>query len=418
LKGEATSTNPVATLFAWTGALKKRGVLDALSELSAFAEAVEAAALGTIASGTMTGDLALLCGGEKPKGVSSEAFLRPWPPGSRRAVSESCARPSGRQREERTVFRVSKPKVFIDGRAGTTGLQIYERLAGRSDIELLLIDEALRKDTAERRKFLNAADLVFLCLPDAAAEEAVSLIENPATRVIDASTAHRTAPGWDYGFPELSAPRRAAIRRSKRVTNPGCHATGFLAAVYPLVALRILSPDALLTCHSVTGYSGGGKSMIAKYRGAGRSSLYDAPRQYGLTLRHKHLPEMQKVAGLRTAPVFNPIAADYYAGMETTVPLHSGLVGGFSADDIRAALTGYYEGSALIQVDLSDTGEDGFLAANALSGTDRLVLSVHGHEEQTIVVARFDNLGKGASGAAVQNMNLMLGFPETEGLVL
>jgi len=313
---------------------------------------------------------------------------------------------------------VSKPKVFIDGREGTTGLQIYERLAGRSDIELLLIDDALRKDTAERKKFLNAADLVFLCLPDAAAREAVALIENPATRVIDASTAHRTAPGWDYGFPELSAPRRAAIRHSRRVANPGCHATGFLVTAYPLVALRILAPDALLTCHSVTGYSGGGKSMIAQYRAGERSPLYDAPRQYGLTLRHKHLPEMQKIAGLKTPPIFNPIVADYYSGMEATVPLHSALIGGFSADDIRAALAGYYDGSALISVDGTDTGEEGFLAANALSGTDRLLLSVHGHEEQTLVVARFDNLGKGASGAAVQNMNLMLGFPETEGLSL
>ena len=214
---------------------------------------------------------------------------------------------------------MNKPKIYIDGKEGTTGLQIYERLGGRDDLELLLIDEDKRKDTEERRKFLNAADLVFLCLPDAAAVEAVSLIENGNTKVIDASTAHRTAPGWAYGFAELSKLHRAQICESMRVSNPGCHATGFISIVYPLVGMGILPADTPLSCFSLTGYSGGGKKMIAQYEEDARDTEFDAPRIYGLNLRHKHLPEMQKIAGLEFQPVFNPVVDDYYKGMATTL---------------------------------------------------------------------------------------------------
>ena len=215
-----------------------------------------------------------------------------------------------------------KPKVYIDGKDGTTGLQIYERLSAREDITLLLIDEAKRKDPAERAKLMNQADLVFLCLPDAAAREAVTLIENPATRVIDASTAHRTAPGWVYGFAELKAGQREAIAGAKRVANPGCHATGFLSLAAPLVALGLLPRDAALTCFSLTGYSGGGKKMIAQYEAADREAALSSPAPYALGQTHKHLPEMKAVAGLDTAPVFIPIVDDYYKGMSTTIPLH------------------------------------------------------------------------------------------------
>ena len=217
---------------------------------------------------------------------------------------------------------VGKPKVYIDGKEGTTGLQIYERLGGRQDIELLLIDEEKRKDPAERKKFLNHADLVFLCLPDAAAREAVAMIDNPHTRVIDASTAHRTAPGWVYGFPELKPGQREAIAAAKRVANPGCHATGFISIVYPLVAMGLLPKDAALSCFSLTGYSGGGKKMIAQYEAADKGEALFSPAIYALPQGHKHLPEMQVICGLEHPPVFSPIVDDYYKGMATTVPLH------------------------------------------------------------------------------------------------
>lgn len=309
-----------------------------------------------------------------------------------------------------------KPKIYIDGKEGTTGLQIYERLGSRDDIELLLIGEDKRKDVEERRKFLNAGDIVFLCLPDAAAREAVALIENENTRVIDASTAHRTAAGWDYGFAELSDERRAAIARSKRVANPGCHATGFIASVYPLVQLGLLPRDYPLTVFSLTGYSGGGKKMIAEYEGEGRDCKLDSPRIYGLTLRHKHLPEMQKICGLAQPPVFCPVVDDYYKGMAGTVSLHNALLPGKpSAQDIWEKLSAYYAGQKLVTV-APFGGEEPMIAANTLAGSDSLRLIVCGHEEQTIVTALFDNLGKGASGAAVQNMNIMLGLDETAGL--
>ena len=308
-----------------------------------------------------------------------------------------------------------KPKVYIDGKEGTTGLQIYERLGKREDLELLLIEEEKRKDPQERKKLLNAADIVFLCLPDAAAKEAVGMIENPHTRVIDASTAHRTAAGWDYGFPELSAQHRAAIQNSKRVANPGCHATGLIVSVYPLRTLGILSEDAALTCFSLTGYSGGGKKMIAEYEASEKPDALYAPRVYGLNLRHKHLPEMQSVCGLKLAPVFCPVVDDYYKGMATTVMLHSTQVKGMSAEEIHGRLADYYAGQKMVSV--APFGQGGpMLEANRMSGKDDLELFVHGHEGQTIITALFDNLGKGASGAAVQNMNLMLGLEESTGL--
>lgn len=302
-----------------------------------------------------------------------------------------------------------KPVIYIDGKEGTTGLQIFERLGAREDIQLLLIDENKRKDTAERKKLINAADLVFLCLPDAAAREAVTLVENPDTRIIDASTAHRTNPAWDYGFPELSQQHRAAIVQSKRVANPGCHATGFIASVAPLVARGLIAKEERLSCYSLTGYSGGGKKMIAQYEGADKEQALYAPRIYGLTLAHKHIPEMQTVCGLTHAPIFNPIVDDYYKGMATTVPLF------LSAKQVHEALCAQYDGAKLVSVAPLGYTEP-MIAANTKAGSDTLTLIVCGDEEKCTVTALFDNLGKGASGAAVQNMNLMLGFAETEGL--
>lgn len=303
-----------------------------------------------------------------------------------------------------------RPKIYIDGKEGTTGLQIYERLGMRDDLELLLIDDDKRKDLEERRRFLNAADIVFLCLPDSAAREAVSLIENSHTRVIDASTAHRTAAGWAYGFAELSPVHRTAIQQSARVANPGCHATGFIASVYPLIRGGLLSKDTPLSCFSLTGYSGGGKKMIASYEAADKGSDLYAPRIYGLNLHHKHLPEMQAICGLTQPPVFCPVVDDYYKGMATTVSLP-----GVSAQAVWEVLSAHYAGQPLVSVAPQHT-QTPMLSANTLAGQDRLTLYVGGHETQTIVTALFDNLGKGASGAAVQNMNLMLGLEETTGL--
>lgn len=303
-----------------------------------------------------------------------------------------------------------KPKIYIDGKEGTTGLQIYERLGMRDDLELLLIDEHKRKDTAERAKLINAADIVFLCLPDDAAREAVSLVENDRTRIIDASTAHRTAAGWDYGFAELSPARRAAIENSKRVANPGCHASGFIAAVYPLVRSGVVPADFAFTCTSLTGYSGGGKKLIAEYEDEGRDPLHKSHRIYGLSLEHKHLPEMQHVCGLSCAPVFVPILGDFYQGMATTV-----MLPGLDAARIHAALSAHYEGEKLVTVASLEIARP-MIYAGAKAGLDHMELIVSGHAGQTIVTALFDNLGKGASGAAVQNMNIMLGLAETTGL--
>ena len=302
-------------------------------------------------------------------------------------------------------------KVFIDGSAGTTGLRIRERLARRRDIELITLPEQLRKDLSARSDALNGADVAFLCLPDAAAKEAVSLIES-GVAVIDTSTAHRTAEGWTYGFPELEG-QREKIAASLRVANPGCHASGFIVLVEPLVRAGLISPETALSCFSLTGYSGGGKSMIADYEAPDRPEALSSPRQYGLTQSHKHLPEMAKICGLSTAPVFCPIVADFYSGMEVTVPVFAGDLKG-TADDIRAVYAERYRGPVVFSV----PAPEGMIAANALSGLDRMEVTVTGNDERILLVAVFDNLGKGASGAAVQNMNIILGLDETAGLEL
>lgn len=309
-----------------------------------------------------------------------------------------------------------KPIVYIDGKDGTTGLQIYDRLSARDDIELLLIDEEKRKDPAARKACINQADIVFLCLPDAAAREAVAMVENPATRVIDASTAHRTAPGWVYGFPELKAGQRQAIAAARWVANPGCHATGFISVVYPLVAAGVLPAHADLTCFSLTGYSGGGKKMIAQYEAADHGAELSSPCPYGLGQGHKHLPEMQTICGLAKPPVFVPVVDDYYKGMATTVMLHmSQLTGVSSLQQVQEIYQAHYAGQKLVQV-APDT-DTAKLYANAKAGSNDLSVVVAGNDGQFTVTALFDNLGKGASGAAVQNMNLMLGLEETTGLI-
>ena len=310
-----------------------------------------------------------------------------------------------------------KPKIFIDGREGTTGLQIHERLGGRDDIELLIIDEARRKDIGERRRLINAADVVFLCLPDDAARESVSLIENDTTRVIDASTAHRTAPGWVYGFAELSREQREAIASARFVANPGCHATGFIAMVYPLIARGVLPRDYALTCFSLTGYSGGGKSMIREYEHEKTPEMY-SPRLYGLNLKHKHLPEMMHVTGLTRPPVFCPIVDDYYCGISISVSLHTALLTGSPTPaEIHALYTEYYNGETFVKVAPTLGGAQnstisgaGMLESNWGAGQDDLEITVSGNDDLILVTARFDNLGKGAAGAAVQNMDIMLGF--------
>lgn len=307
---------------------------------------------------------------------------------------------------------MNKPCIYIDGKEGTTGLQIYDRLSVRSDIELLLIDEEKRKDPAERAKLINAADLVFLCLPDAAAREAVAMVKNDHTRIIDASTAHRTNPDWDYGFAELSETHRANIVTSKRVANPGCHASGFISSVYPLVKAGVLPADFPLTAYSLTGYSGGGKKLIAEYEDPDRDPRHDSHRIYATGLTHKHLPEMQAVCGLTQPPVFSPILGDFYKGMATTI-----LLPGYDAIHVHETLVKHYEGQQLVTV-APLGGDESVIYADTFAGRDSLRLLVCGHEEQTMVTALFDNLGKGASGAAVQNMNLMLGFEETTGLTL
>lgn len=302
--------------------------------------------------------------------------------------------------------------VFIDGSAGTTGLRIAERLAARRDLNLIRLPEALRKNPAARKEAINSADIVFLCLPDDAAREAVALVSNPRVKIIDTSTAHRTAPGWVYGFPELAG-QREKLAAATRIANPGCHASGFVALVAPLVQQGILEPGALLSCFSLTGYSGGGKKMIAAYEDSARSALLDAPRQYGLTQQHKHLKEMKALCALENEPVFCPIVGDFYSGMEVTVPLFARQVNG-TADDIRDIYRTYYTDGLVRFTETPDS--DGLLSAAALAGRDDMEISVFGNDTRILLTARFDNLGKGASGAAIQNLNILLGIDQAMGL--
>ena len=308
-------------------------------------------------------------------------------------------------------------KVFIDGSAGTTGLRIFDRLRGRTDIQLLTLPESERKLESSRKRLLNEADVVFLCLPDDAAREATSWVENPDTVVLDTSTAHRTAPGWCYGFPELSPVQEARLRQAKRIAVPGCHASGFIALVYPLISAGLLAPDVLLSCYSLTGYSGGGKKMIAEYRAPERSPLLNAPRQYALGQTHKHLKEMKAVTGLASEPVFCPVVADFYSGMQVTVPLFAGwLKPGAGMEDVKNAYKALYTGPVVSYTDAADGG--GFLSAAAQSGLDSMKITVAGNAQRMLLLAVYDNLGKGASGAAVECMNLVTGAEKTLGLEL
>ncbi len=308
-------------------------------------------------------------------------------------------------------------RVFIDGSAGTTGLRIYERLGEREDIVLLTLPDDKRKDPACRREMLNQADIAFLCLPDDAAREAVAMIDNPDTVVIDTSTAHRTEAGWAYGFPELSDDFLAKLRASKRIAVPGCHAGGFIALVKPLIDAGLLSPDTPLSCHSLTGYSGGGKKMIADYESAERDPLLDAPRAYALSAEHKHLKEMKAISGTSVTPIFCPIVSDYYSGMLVTVPLFAtALKNGAGKEDVKQVYRELYTGDIVKFTDTPD--EAGFLSAGGLSDRDSMEISVLGNNERLLLVARYDNLGKGASGAAVECLNYKLGCDPATGLAL
>ena len=301
-------------------------------------------------------------------------------------------------------------KVFIDGSAGTTGLRIRERLGSRTDLQLMVLPEELRKDPNARKDALFAADIAFLCLPDAAAVEAVALAEGSKVKIIDTSTAHRTNDAWAYGFAELSRQHRQAIRDSSRVANPGCHASGFIASVYPLVSAGVLAADFPLTAYSLTGYSGGGKSLIAEYEDENRDPRHESHRIYGTTLKHKHLPEMRKICGLAQPPVFSPILGDFYEGMATTI-----LLPNFNAQQVWECLSRHYEGEKIVTV-APLGGDEPLIYASELAGKDSMRIIVNGHDSQTTVTALFDNLGKGASGAAIQNMNILLGVDEATGL--
>jgi len=311
-------------------------------------------------------------------------------------------------------------KIFIDGKEGTTGLKIFERFEKRNDIEILLIDDEKRKDPAERAKMINASDFTFLCLPDAASIEAVSLCTNPKVRIIDASTAHRTNPDWAYGFPELSKEHRQKIISSNRVATPGCYASGFASICYPLVTRGIISPDYPVVCHAVSGYSGAGKKAIAQYEAADRNPELDSPRLYALTQEHKHLPEMQKVSGLNYKPIFNPYVCDYFEGMTVTVSLHSRLLEKkLTAKEIAEVFKEHYEGCRFVKATEflgEGTLTESFIPANTLAGTNNMQIFVCGNDERIVITSRFDNLGKGASGAAVQCMNIMMGIDEGTGL--
>ncbi len=315
--------------------------------------------------------------------------------------------------------QTQKTKIFIDGSEGTTGLRIFDRFKERDDVELLYIDSELRKDAAERARLINQSDITFLCLPDAAAKESVSLVENENVRIIDTSTAHRTEPGWAYGFPELSPRHREAIRQGKRVAVPGCHATGFISVVYPLIAGGILPKDYPVSAFSLTGYSGGGKKMIGEYSATARELELDAPREYALTQQHKHLKEMKAVTGIDRLPLFSPIVADYYCGMVVSVPLYTEFFNKCrNVTELTAFYADYYKGEPFIKVDETGGADfyGGMLAGNVLAGWDGLKIVVTGNDERIVVSAQFDNLGKGASGAAIQCLNIMLGCDERKGL--
>ncbi len=308
-------------------------------------------------------------------------------------------------------------KVFIDGSAGTTGLRIYERLGAREDITLITLPEEKRKNPEARREALNDCDVAFLCLPDDAARESVSLVTNPDTVIIDTSTAHRTLDGWAYGFPELSSAHEEKLTVSKRIAVPGCHASGFIALVYPLIERGIINKDEKLTCHSVTGYSGGGKKMIAEYESDELDVLLSAPRQYALTQTHKHLKEMKAITGLESAPIFCPIVSNFYSGMVVTVPLFKEqLNDGFTFEDIKAAYKEKFTGPLVSYVE--DISEDGFVSAAGLSEKDSMQVTVAGNEDRILLIARYDNLGKGASGAAVECLNIATGKEKTLSLEL
>ncbi len=306
-------------------------------------------------------------------------------------------------------------KVFIDGSAGTTGLRIFDRLSTRKDIELITLSDDVRKDPQARKNAINSADIAFLCLPDAAAKESVSLVENPDTVIFDTSTAHRTNPDFAYGFAELSEDFMNNLKTSKRIAVPGCHASGFIALVYPLVKAGVLSADSFVSAFSVTGYSGGGKQMIADYEGENRDNALCSPRQYGIAQSHKHLPEMVKYTGINNAPVFSPVVADFYSGMQVTVPLNiKELKEGTTIEDIKNIYKDIYNTSMVKYVDSLDNG--GFIASNLLSGYDNMAVTVCGNDDRIILVALYDNLGKGASGAAIECMNISLGLDPTTGL--
>lgn len=311
--------------------------------------------------------------------------------------------------------------VFIDGKEGTTGLKIFERFADRSDINIMQIDEDKRKDPAEKAKIINASDYTFLCLPDAAAVESVQLCTNSKTRIIDASTAHRTNPEWAYGFPELDASFREKIAGSNRVAVPGCYASGFVSLGYPLVKSSIMPADYPVVIHAVSGYSGAGKKAIAQYEADGRNPELDSPRLYALTQTHKHLPEMKKIAGLEYEPVFNPYVCDYFQGMTVTVGLHARLLAKkVTASDVWEMIAAHYDGCRFVKVaGFMGEGvlEEPFIPANTLAGTNMMQIFVYGNDDRIMLTSRFDNLGKGASGAAVQCLNIMLGIDEATGLV-
>lgn len=314
-----------------------------------------------------------------------------------------------------------KTKIFIDGSEGTTGLRIYERFEGRDDIELLHIDSELRKDVGERKRLINASDITFLCLPDDAARESVSLVENENVKIIDTSTAHRTQDGWAYGFPELSEVHRQKIKEGKRIAVPGCYATGFITIIYPLIAGGILPADYPVSAFALSGYSGAGKKTIAVYEAKERDRELDAPREYALTQNHKHLKEMQKITGLSRTPLFSPIICDYYSGMLLTTPFYTDmLLKAQRPEEVHAFLSEYYSGGKFVKVMPfgKEADYNGFLSGNACAGWDGIEIYVTGNEDRVLVSTRFDNLGKGASGAAIQCLNIMLGCEEDKGLAL